>query len=61
MTPEPTSEEKSSPVPAAELLKFKVPSVANVDVYLVRLADGTIVARTGEELRKLREEEEKAT
>ena len=41
------------------LLKFRVPEVGDVDVYLVRLPDGRIVARTREELEELPEASEK--
>jgi len=41
------------------LLKFKVPEVGDVDVYLIRLPDGRIVARTKEELEELPEASEK--
>jgi len=40
------------------LLKFKVPEVKDVEVYIVRLADGRIVARTAEELEESKEEGE---
>lgn len=34
-------------------LKFKIPEVKEVEVYLVKLPDGRIVARTKEELEKM--------
>jgi len=33
-----------------DLLRFRVPEVQEVEVVMVRLADGRIVARTAEEL-----------
>jgi len=39
-----------------KLLRFRVPEVEDKEVYLVKLEDGRIVARTKEELE---EEEEK--
>jgi len=33
-------------------LKFRIPEVKEIEVYLVRLPDGRIVARTKEELEK---------
>jgi len=41
-----------------KLLEFKVPEVKDVEVYIVRLADGRIVARTAEELEETKEGEE---
>ena len=38
------------PVPERELLKFQLPEIEDVEVYLIRLEDGRIVARTKEEL-----------
>jgi len=35
-----------------ELIKFNLPEAKEVEVVLVKLEDGTIVARTVEELRK---------
>lgn len=35
------------------LLQFKIPEYQDVEIYLVRLKDGTVVARTKEELAKL--------
>lgn len=32
------------------LVRLELPEVDDVEVYLVRLADGTVVARTAEEL-----------
>lgn len=40
----------SSEERVSDLLKFKLPEVSDVEVYLVRLDDGRIVARTAEEL-----------
>jgi len=40
-----------------KLLQFKVPEIKNVEVYIVRLSDGRIVARTREELEEVKEEE----
>lgn len=42
-------------LPENELLKFKVPEVEEIEVVLVRLEDGTVVARTREELERLGE------
>lgn len=44
-------------LPENELLKFQVPEVEEVEVVLVRLADGRIVARTREEIEKMGEVE----
>ncbi len=41
-----------------ELLQFKVPEVSDLEVYVLRLSDGKIVARTKEELEELKEEGE---
>jgi len=51
-SPEPSSEEHVD-----DLLKFQLPDVSDVEVYLVRLADGRIVARTAEELEAPKPEE----
>lgn len=40
------------------LLRFKVPQVENKEVYVVKLEDGRIVARTREELEEEEEEGE---
>lgn len=45
-------QEPSSPRPIDKLLKFRVPEVRDVEVYLVRLPDGTIIARTADELER---------
>jgi len=50
MTESPENVAPSSPGPASGLLHFRVPEVQEVEVYLVRLPDGRIVARTAEEL-----------
>jgi len=50
MTESPTNAPPFSPGPESELLKFRVPEVNDIDVYLIRLEDGTIVARTAAEL-----------
>jgi len=50
MTESPTNAPPFSPGPESELLKFRVPEVDDIDVYLIRLEDGTIVARTAAEL-----------
>lgn len=52
MTQSQEKEEKSSPASASELLKFQVPEIEDVEVFLIRLADGSIVSRTKEELEK---------
>ena len=44
---------------AEKILKFRVPEVEDKEVYLVRLEDGRIVARTKEELEEEEEEEKK--
>ncbi len=43
----------SSPGQGLDFLKFQLPEVEDVEVYLVRLADGTIVTRTRAEIEKL--------
>ena len=40
-----------------KLLEFKVPEVKDVEVYILRLSDGRIVARTREEIEEVKEEE----
>jgi len=45
-------------MPQEKLLKFRVPEVEDKEVYLVRLEDGRIVARTKEELEEQEEKEE---
>ncbi len=50
MTESPINEGPSLPEPGSELLKFRVPEVEDVEVFLIRLEDGTVVARTGKEL-----------
>ena len=45
-------------MPQEKLLKFRVPEVEDKEVYLVRLEDGRIVARTKEELEEEEEKEE---
>ncbi len=37
---------------AKPLLQVKLPEMEDVEVYLIRLADGSIIARTKEELEK---------
>jgi hypothetical protein len=54
MTESQGSEGKSSVGRGSELLRFKVPEIEDVEVYLIRLEDGTVVARTAEELVKER-------
>ena len=44
--------------PENELLRFKVPEIEEVEVVFIRLEDGTIVARTKEELEKAEGKEE---
>jgi len=41
------------------LLRFRFPEVQEVEVFLVRLEDGRIVARTKEELEREKKEEVK--
>jgi len=41
-----------------ELLKFRVPEVKDKEIYVVRLEDGRVVARMGEELEELKKEKE---
>ena len=43
---------KSLPEPELPLLKIKLPEMVDLEVYLVKLADGTVVARTKDELKK---------
>ena len=50
MTESPVNEGPSLPGPESALLAFKVPEIEDVEVFLVRLEDGTVVARTREEL-----------
>ena len=50
MTEKQDNPESSSEERVEDLLKFKLPEVSNVEVFLIRLADGTVVARTKEEL-----------
>jgi len=50
MTESPINAPPFSPGPDGELLKFRVPEVDDIEVYLIRLEDGTIVARTAAEL-----------
>jgi len=50
MTESPINAPPSSPALDGELLKFRVPEVEDIEVVLIRLEDGTIVARTAEEL-----------
>ncbi|GAH31618.1 unnamed protein product [marine sediment metagenome] len=52
MTESPINAPPSSPGPESELLKFRVPEVEDIEVVLIRLEDGTVVARTAEELEK---------
>lgn len=47
------NEERSSPQRMRRLFQFLPPDVEDVEVYLVRLADGRIVARTAEELEEV--------
>ena len=39
-------------VPEQPLLKVKLPEMEEIEVYLVKLKDGRIVARTKEEIEK---------
>ncbi|HUW96779.1 MAG TPA: hypothetical protein VMW58_13430 [Anaerolineae bacterium] len=50
MTESPENVAPFSPGPASDLLRFRVPEVQEVEVFLARLPDGRIVARTTEEL-----------
>ena len=50
MTESPTNARPFSPGPESELLKFRVPEVDDIEVFILRLEDGTIVARTATEL-----------
>lgn len=50
MTESPINAPPFSPGPDEELLKFRVPEVDDIEVFLIRLEDGTIVARTAAEL-----------
>lgn len=58
MIESPENAAPSSPELAGELLKFRVPEVEDVEVFLVRLEDGRIVARTAEELEEEKREGE---
>jgi hypothetical protein len=46
------SEELSKLAREGRLVRIEVPEVEEVEVYLVRLEDGRLVARTGDELSK---------
>jgi len=50
MTESPINAPPFSPAPGNDLLKFRVPEVEDIEVVLIRLEDGTIVARTAAEL-----------
>ena len=50
MTEELEKEEPSPVEPERELLRFQLPEIEDVEVYLVRLEDGRVVARTEDEL-----------
>jgi len=50
MTESPTNAPPSSPGPESDLLRFRVPEVNDIEVFILRLEDGTIVARTAAEL-----------
>ncbi len=50
MTESPINAPPFSPGLGNDLLKFRVPEVEDIEVYLIRLEDGTIVARTAAEL-----------
>ncbi|GAG56204.1 unnamed protein product [marine sediment metagenome] len=50
MTESPINAPPFSPGPESELLKFRVPEVDDIEVVVVRLEDGTVVARTAAEL-----------
>jgi len=41
-----------------ELLRFRLPEVEDVEIYLVRTPDGRVVARTADELEELAQEAE---
>jgi len=58
MTESPINAPPFSPGPESELLKFRVPEVDDIEVYLIRLEDGTIVARTAAELEAERSQRE---
>ena len=49
MTKSPENQQPSSPGPE-KLLQFELPEVKDVEINVVRLEDGRIVARTAEEL-----------
>ena len=50
MTEKQDKTESSSEERVEDLLKFKLPEVSNVEVFLIKLKDGTVVARTKDEL-----------
>jgi len=50
MTEEVSSEALSRLQREGKLVRLELPEVEDVEVYLVRLADGTVVARTRDEL-----------
>jgi hypothetical protein len=50
------NESPSSERQISRLFRFTVPETKDVEVYMVRLPDGRIVARTAEELREVEHE-----
>jgi len=50
-------EELEKPIKFEELIDIRLPDVEEKEVVLVRLPDGRVVARTREELEKMKKEE----
>jgi len=50
-------EELEKPIRFEELIDIRLPDVEEKEVVLVRLPDGRVVARTREELEKMKKEE----
>jgi len=44
-------------MPPEKLLQFKVPKVQDLDIYILRLPTGQIVARTAEEVEEIEKKE----
>jgi len=57
MTEKQDNRAPSSPDPDSALLSLRLPEIEDVEVFLVRLDDGTIVARTADELAREGKEE----
>lgn len=55
-TPLQGNEEKSSPATALPSLKFRLPEIEELDLFVIELEDGTKVVRTAAELEKVEAE-----